>query len=58
MEVLPDYQLQGIGSQLVATGLQACSKTVYGVVVALEHLHCYPLALALRLRSIWHGMGT
>ena len=42
MGVLPEFQRQDIGSQLVETGLQACSETNYGVVVVLGHLHYYP----------------
>ncbi len=42
MGVLPEYQRQGIGSQLVAMGLQACSETDYGIVVVLGHPEYYP----------------
>ena len=42
MAVLPAYQRQGIGSQLVEAGLTACHHTPYGVVVVLGHPHYYP----------------
>jgi putative acetyltransferase len=42
MAVLPAYQRRGIGSQLVAAGLNACHNTPYGVVVVLGHPHYYP----------------
>jgi putative acetyltransferase len=42
MAVLPEYQRQGIGSQLVEAGLNACHNTPYGVVVVLGHPHYYP----------------
>ena len=42
MAVLPAYQRQGIGAQLVDAGLQACRATSYGIVVILGHPHYYP----------------
>jgi putative acetyltransferase len=42
MAVLPEYQRQGIGSQLVQAGLEACGEMRYGVVVVLGHPHFYP----------------
>jgi len=42
MAVRPDYQRQGIGSQLVQAGLATCGETRYGVVVVLGHPHYYP----------------
>ena len=42
MAVLPEYQRQGIGSQLVEAGLHACRDTPYGVVVVLGHAQYYP----------------
>jgi putative acetyltransferase len=42
MAVLPEFQRQGIGSQLVEAGLTACHHTPYGVVVVLGHPHYYP----------------
>jgi putative acetyltransferase len=40
--VLPAYQGQGIGSQLVRQGLQACREAGWGVVVVLGHPWFYP----------------
>jgi putative acetyltransferase len=40
--VLPTHQRQGIGSQLVESGLQACRDIGCGVVVVLGHPHYYP----------------
>jgi putative acetyltransferase len=42
MAVLPEYQRQGVGSQLVQTGLATCGDMGYGVVVVLGHPHFYP----------------
>jgi putative acetyltransferase len=42
MAVLPAYQRQGIGSQLVEAGLTACHHTPYSLVVVLGHPHYYP----------------
>jgi putative acetyltransferase len=42
MGVLPEHQRQGIGSQLVISGLEACRHTPYGLVVVLGHPHYYP----------------
>jgi putative acetyltransferase len=40
--VLPTRQRQGIGSQLVESGLQACRDIGCGVVVVLGHPNYYP----------------
>ena len=37
MAVLPEYQGQGIGSQLVQTGLEQCKQAGHGFVVVLGH---------------------
>ena len=42
LAVLPAYQRQGIGSQLVQAGLATCGEVGYGVVVVLGHPHYYP----------------
>jgi putative acetyltransferase len=42
MGVLPAYQHRGMGSQLIAAGLQACRHTPYGIVVVLGHPTYYP----------------
>ena len=42
MAVLPEYQRQGIGSQLVNWGLDACRKAGFAAVVVLGHPQFYP----------------
>jgi putative acetyltransferase len=42
MAVLPGYQRQGIGTQLVKTGLQYCEQSGAGAVVVLGHADYYP----------------
>jgi putative acetyltransferase len=42
MAVLPEYQRQGIGSQLVRSGLDACRRARYDVVVVVGHPEYYP----------------
>lgn len=42
MAVLPTYQGQGIGSQLVTKGLQACQEAGFTVAVVLGHPAYYP----------------
>ena len=42
MAVLPDYQRQGIGSQLVRTGLNECQRIGCNVVVVVGHPEFYP----------------
>ena len=42
MAVLPERQNQGIGSQLVRAGLDACRDAGYGAVVVLGHPDYYP----------------
>src|SRR5512139_231714 len=42
MAVLPEYQRQGIGSQLVRSGLNACARDGHTVVVVLGHPTYYP----------------
>jgi putative acetyltransferase len=42
MAVLPAFQRQGIGSQLMEVSLEACRKTDYGIVVVLGHPAYYP----------------
>lgn len=37
LAVLPEYQRQGIGTQLVQAGLTTCRTTPYGIVVVLGH---------------------
>jgi putative acetyltransferase len=42
MAVLPAYQNQGIGSQLVRQGLEDCRRLGYDVVVVVGHPRYYP----------------
>ncbi len=42
MAVLPNWQGNGVGTQLVNAGLQACKKAGYEVVVVLGHADYYP----------------
>jgi len=42
MAVLPEFQRQGIGSQLAEAGLEACRKTGCGIVAVLGHPEYYP----------------
>jgi putative acetyltransferase len=42
MAVLPEYQNQGIGSQLVREGLRECQRLGYDIVVVLGHPEFYP----------------
>ena len=42
MAVLPEYQNQGIGSQLVREGLKECQRLGHRIVVVLGHANYYP----------------
>jgi putative acetyltransferase len=42
MAVLPEYQRQGIGSQLVREGIKFCRDAGYSAVVVLGHPQFYP----------------
>jgi len=42
MSVLPTYQRQGIGSQLVYAGLKECRKIGHDIIVVLCHPTYYP----------------
>lgn len=42
MAVLPSWQRQGVGSELVRAGLAACLGLDYGAVVVLGHPDYYP----------------
>jgi putative acetyltransferase len=42
LAVLPEFQRQGIGSQLVRAGLAACRSAGHDVVVVLGHPEYYP----------------
>lgn len=42
MAVHPDHQRRGIGSRLVAAGLEACRAAGQGLVVVLGHPEYYP----------------
>lgn len=42
MAVLPDFQRQGIGSQLVSRGLDECRTKGHRIVIVLGHADYYP----------------
>ena len=42
MAVLPEYQLQGIGSKLVQTGIENLKKREYPFIIVLGHAEYYP----------------
>ncbi|MFH1639447.1 MAG: N-acetyltransferase [Chloroflexota bacterium] len=42
MAVLPAYQRQGIGTQLVLSGLKECRRLMHEIVVVLGHPAYYP----------------
>ena len=42
MAVVPEYQNQGIGSELVRRGLEACAELGHDVVFVLGHPRYYP----------------
>ena len=42
MSVLPEFQRQGIGSQMVKAGLEAAEKAKYPFVIVLGHPTFYP----------------
>ena len=42
MAVLPEYQRQGVGSELVQQGLQECKRLGHTVVVVIGHPDYYP----------------
>lgn len=42
MAVVPEHQRRGVGSALVPSGLQACRRTPYGLVVVVGHPEFYP----------------
>ena len=42
MAVAPDYQRQGIGSQLVRAGLEGCRRIEAAAIVVLGHADYYP----------------
>lgn len=42
LAVLPDFQNQGIGGELIKEGLKACQKNGYDSVVVLGHPEYYP----------------
>ncbi len=40
--VLPEYQRQGIGGQIIRAGLEECRKLGHAIVVVLGHPTYYP----------------
>ena len=60
MAVLPSHQRQGIGSQLVEAGLEACRVKRHNIIAVLGHPEFYPrfgfsAELALPLESPFGG---
>jgi len=60
MAVHPEFQNQGIGSQLVRSGLSACQTQGHRIVIVLGHRHFYPRfgftnEWAQRLQSPYSG---
>jgi putative acetyltransferase len=60
LAVLPEYQSQGIGSELLRRGLDMCRQQGHTIVVVLGHPHYYPRfgfspELARRLESPYAG---
>jgi putative acetyltransferase len=60
LAVKPSHQRRGIGSYLVADGLQACREAGHRIVVVLGHPEFYPrfgfsMKLAGRLKSPYAG---
>jgi putative acetyltransferase len=60
MAVLPEYQNQGIGSELVRKGLDKCRHQGHRIVIVLGHPHFYPRfgfssALTVNLASPFSG---
>lgn len=42
MAILPEFQRQGIGSQLVRHGLEECKRLGFGIVILVGHPGFYP----------------
>ncbi|MFA6771222.1 MAG: N-acetyltransferase [Dehalococcoidales bacterium] len=42
LSVIPAYQRQGIGSQLMETGIKECRKKGYGMIFLVGHADYYP----------------
>jgi len=60
MAVLPDFQGQGIGSQMIQIALDQCRDEGHAIVIVLGHPNYYPrfgfsTALAKPLESIYAG---
>lgn len=60
MSVLPEFQSQGIGTQLVNRGLELCRERGHKIVIVLGHPNFYPrfgfsAALAKPLESLYAG---
>ena len=53
MAVLPDFQKQGIGSQLVKAGLERAKAMEFDSVIVLGHKNYYP-KFGFQPTSIWN----
>lgn len=63
MAVLPEYHGQGIGSELVRRGLEACREQEHSIVIVLGHPTFYPrfgfsAELAKPLECPWGDCGN
>jgi len=56
LAVLPKYQKQGIGSQLIVEGLEMCRDAGYDAVVVLGHPEYYPRFGFVRASD--YGLGN
>lgn len=56
MAVLPEFQKQGIGSELIKQGLESCYELGYDSVIALGHPEYYP-RFGFKQTQIWSIKG-
>lgn len=61
MAVLPEFQRQGVGTELVKTGVQMLKKSACPFIIVLGHSEYYPRfgfepASRYRIKSQWEGV--